>query len=78
MFTDFVAEPSAARSREALIRSLVKMIDRTFRSLGRKEALTQFARYFGTLDDRTLHALAIAGGSSPQESELDLLVDPEC
>jgi hypothetical protein len=76
MLTDTVT--TSAASREAMIRSLVKMLDCTFRSLGRKEALTQFARYFGTLDDRTLHALTDAGGSPAGEPELDLVADPEC
>jgi hypothetical protein len=71
--------------REAMIRSLVKMLDRTFASLGHEEALDRFARYFGTLDDQTLSNLSyreLFCDSEPclQESGPDTSpsVDPEC
>ena len=78
--------PELRRSsqRKAMISSLVKMLDRTFTSLGHEEALNRFARYFGTLDDQTLSNLTyreVSADSGPglQESAAGQpqAVDPE-
>jgi hypothetical protein len=64
--------------RDAMIRSLVRMIDRTFLSLGRTEALERLAIYFGTLDDGTLSNLCYKEVFCEADPVMPGAPDPEC
>jgi hypothetical protein len=65
--------------RDAMIRSLVTMIDQAFTSLGRDQALERLTTYFGTLDDRTLSCLCYREPFCDTEPVISPSpVDPEC
>lgn len=64
--------------RDAMIRSLVRMIDRTFLSLGRDEALERLATFFGTLDDMTLSNLCYKEVFCDAEPLMPGAPDPDC